>query len=170
MDDAVGVQTNSGRQLTEAFDYQFARLHSRSRALVSNTSIELLYRPAGSFSMPASYSVGENVLRSAAAVEQTFGGITANLWDDPFEWTLPENLSTTERVIEYLEEVEATRQRAFARFKDDSELSKEVLVPARNTRPLIDLLTETLVKAADFQGRAVATLALLSAGNQRQVI
>ena len=170
MDDAVRVQTNSGRQLTEAFDYQFARLHSRSCALVSNTSIELLYRPAGSFSLAASYSVGENVLRSAAAVEQTFGGITANLWDDPFEWTLPENLSTTERVIEYLEEVEATRRRAFASFKNDSELSKEVLVPARNTRPLIDLLTETLVKAADFQGRAIAMLALLSDGNQRQVV
>src|SRR3712207_7579473 len=38
------------------------------------------------------YSCGEHVLRSAAAVEQTFGGITVNLWDDPFEWTLPESL------------------------------------------------------------------------------
>jgi hypothetical protein len=33
-------------------------------------------------------SCGEQVLRSAAIVEQSFGGLTANLWDDPFEWTL----------------------------------------------------------------------------------
>lgn len=110
---------------------------------------------------PAGHSLGENLLRSAAAVEQTFGGITANLWDDPFEWTLPENLATNERVIEYLEEVEATRLRAFARFAEDSDLLKEVQVPGGTTRPLIDLLAETLVKAADHQGRAVATLALL---------
>jgi hypothetical protein len=158
------VQLNSGRELTEAFDREFARLHSRSLALVRNMSIELLYHNAGTSSMPASYSVGENVLRSAAAIEQTFGGITANLWDDPFEWTLPENLATTDRVIEYLEEVEATRLRAFARFAQDSDLLKEVQVPARTTRPLVDLLVETLVKAADYQGRAIATLALLFGG------
>ncbi len=119
---------------------------------------ELDHRPTA---VPASYSTGENILRGAAAVEQTFGGITANLWDDPFEWTLPENLSTTERLIEYLEEVEATRQRAFVRFVQDTDLLKEVLVPAGNTRPLVDLLAETLVKAADYHGRAVATLALI---------
>jgi hypothetical protein len=32
----------------------------------------------------------EQILRSARIVEQVSGGITANLWDDPFEWTLPE--------------------------------------------------------------------------------
>ena len=58
----------------------------------------------------AADSCGEQVLRSAAIVEQTFGGLTANLWDDPFEWTLPETLSTSAKVIEYLNEVEATRQ------------------------------------------------------------
>jgi hypothetical protein len=39
-------------------------------------------------------------------------------------------------------------------------LLKEVLVPAGDTRPLIDLLTETLVKAADYQGRATVMLLL----------
>lgn len=103
------------------------------------------------------HSVGENLLRSAAAVEQTFGGITSNLWDDPFEWTLPENLSTRERVIEYLEEVETTRKLAFNRFSRDSDLLKEVSVPSGDTRSLISLLLETLIRAGDFQGRAVAT-------------
>lgn len=149
------------REFTEAFDRQYARLHLRSRSLISKTPPELLYHKVGLSTAPAVYSMGENLLRSAATVEQTFGGITANLWDDPFEWTLPENLATTERVIEYLEEVEATRLRAFARFSLDADLLKEVQVPAGTLRPLIDLLAETLVKAADYQGRAVATLALL---------
>ena len=147
--------------MIEVFDRQFARLHLRASSLISDTSVEILYRNARQATALPVYSVGENVLRSAAAVEQTFGGITANLWDDPFEWTLPENLSTTERLIEYLEEVEATRQRAFVRFAQDTDLLKEVLVPGGNTRPLVDLLAETLVKAADYQGRAIATLALI---------
>ncbi|HEX2269316.1 MAG TPA: hypothetical protein VHH35_07275, partial [Pyrinomonadaceae bacterium] len=54
------------------------------------------------------------ILRSAAVIEQTFGGLTANLWDDPFEWTLPETLSTPELVIEHLSEVDALRQRFFS--------------------------------------------------------
>jgi hypothetical protein len=151
----------AGRELTEAFDRQYARLHLRSRSLIGKTPLELLYRKVGLVTAPPVYSTGENILRSAAAVEQTFGGITANLWDDPFEWTLPENLATTERVIDYLEEVEATRLRAFARFARDSDLLKEVQVPGGALRPLIDLLAETLVKAADYQGRAIATLALV---------
>ena len=154
--------TIGGRELIETFDRQFARLHLRSCTLVTTTPLKMFYRNARQPAALPVYSMGENVLRSAAAVEQTFGGITANLWDDPFEWTLPENLSTIERVIEYLEEVEATRKRAFVRLAQDSDLLKEVLVPAGNTRPLIDLLAETLVKAADYQGRAVATLQLLS--------
>jgi hypothetical protein len=159
----LNAQTGPVRTIIDAFDEQFARLHCRSRALTETTAIEILYRPREerNGAVPL-YSAGENLLRSAAAVEQTFGGITANLWDDPFEWTLPENLSTRERVIEYLEEVEATRQRAFDRFSEDSDLLKHVVVPSGETRMLISLLLETLVKAVDFQGRAVATLGLVS--------
>jgi hypothetical protein len=156
--------TNDRQVLIQAFDRQFGLLHLGSSSLVSRTPLELLYRRPSGAPNTAIYSTGEQLLRSAAAVERTFGGITANLWDDPFEWTLPENLSTTERVIEYLEEVEATRRRAFARFQKDSDLLKEVLVPAGNTQPLFSLLTETLVKAADYQGRAVATLTVISEG------
>jgi hypothetical protein len=154
----------SSRQLIQNFDLQFTRIHTRSCSLVSLTPLELLYSGTPKVGNTHVLSMGEQVLRSAAAVERTFGGITANLWDDPFEWTLPEHLSTNERISEYLEEVEATRQRAFASFKSDADLFKEVLVPAGNTRPLLVLLAETLVKAADYQGRAVATLNLLSNG------
>jgi len=159
----LNAQTGPVRTIIKAFDEQFARLYCRSRALAEATSIEILYhQPGQTTQMQPLHSGGENLLRSAAAVEQTFGGITANLWDDPFEWTLPENLSTRERVIEYLEEVEATRKRAFDRFADDSDLLKHVVVPSGEARPLISLLLETLVRAIEFQGRAVATVGLVS--------
>ena len=152
------AQTGSNRKIINTLDEEFARLHARSCQLVEATSIEIFYRaPKGMARESPACSMGENLLRSAGAVEQTFGGITSNLWDDPFEWTLPENLSTLERVIEYLEEVEATRKRAFNRFASDGDLLKEVSVPSGGTRPLINLLLRTLVRASDFQGRAVAT-------------
>jgi len=108
------------------------------------------------FRHPPVVSVGENILRSAAIVEQTCGGLTSNLWDDPFEWTLPETLSSPDLIVEYLSEVDRARLRAFSSIRDDSELSKFISDP-NGERPLIGLLLETLVKAADFRGRAGAT-------------
>lgn len=112
--------------------------------------------------MASSDSIGECVLRSAGAVEQTFGGITSNLWDDPFEWTLPETLSTPARVIEYLAEVEQTRQRAFASFRVDGDLLKRVATPSDSMRPIIGLLLDTLVRAQTHQGRALFIVETLS--------
>src|SRR3954469_15873962 len=115
-------------QIVRGLDEQFARLHGRSLALVRAVPADRLYwqpeRESGARTFPV-YSCGEHLLRSAAAVEQTFGGITVNLWDDPFEWTLPESLNATARVAEYLNEVEATRQRGFAFFRSDEDLIKE---------------------------------------------
>lgn len=149
-------------ELIQFLDSQFVLIHTRSCALVSITPVEVLYRNSGTAPATAQ-SAGEHLIRSAAAVERTFGGITASLWDDPFEWTLPEHLSTNERINEYLAEVEATRRRAFSRFTKDSDLLREVLVPSGTTRPLLVLLIQTLVKATDFQGRAMAILSLISA-------
>ena len=97
----------------------------------------------------------QHVLRSAAVIEQMCGGLTANLWDDPFEWTLPETLSTPERIIEYLSDVDLARQRAFSAINDDSALTKYISVPPGEPRLLVSLLLETLVKASDYRGRAV---------------
>ena len=150
-------------QLIASLDEQFARLHARSCSLIEVLPAEKLYwqpRPSsGAFSV---YSCGEHLLRSAAVVEQTFGGITANLWDDPFEWTLPEALSTPERVAEYLHEVEATRRRGFALFGSDDDLSKEFAHPSGEMQTLSALLVETLVRASHHQGRAFATFRLFS--------
>jgi hypothetical protein len=96
----------------------------------------------------------ENILRSAAVIEQTCGGLTANLWDDPFEWTLPETLSSRERIIEYLSEVDQARQRAFSAIGDDAALLKYISDASGEPRVLIGLLLETLVKASDYHGRA----------------
>ena len=150
--------------IVRSLDEQFARLHERSAALVRAVPADKLYwQPrASSGSFPV-YSCGEHVLRSAAAVEQTFGGITANLWDDPFEWTLPEALPTPAEVAGYLGEAEATRRRAFALFKSDGDLSREIAAPG-GMRALFSLVTETLVRAAHHEGRAFATVRHFSDG------
>ena len=165
MVDKTNAQTLGKRDIVASLDREFSRLHQQACALISATSIEVLYtvpEPEGASSSQRLPGIGESILRSAAAIEQTFGGITANLWDDPFEWTLPEYLSTPAKIREHLGEVEATRQRAFASFTDDACLLKHVAVPSGGTRPLIELLLETLLKAASFQTTARVTLKILS--------
>lgn len=151
-------------KLLSTLDAQFAALHTRSGALVRVVPAEKLYwqpRAAGAGAPPV-YSCGEHILRSAACVEQTFGGITSNLWDDPFEWTLPETLATPALVAGYLAEVEATRGRGFALVATDADLSKEIAVPTGEMQTLFALLCGTLTRAAHHQGRAFATFRLFS--------
>ena len=150
-------------QIVRSLDAQFRLLHGRSVALVQAVPADKLYwRPAPSLGPFPVYSCGEYLLRSAGAVEQTCGGINANLWDDPFEWTLPEALATPAQVEEYLAEAEETRLRTFGLFLTDADLLKGVATPSGEPRHLFDLITETLVRAAHFQGRAFATYRLFS--------
>ena len=144
------------RDIVNHLDREFASLISSLKDLVRSVPVDLLYRN------PPAVSIGENILRSAAVIEQSCGGLTASLWDDPFEWTLPETLSTAERIIEYLSEVDLARQRAFDSIHDDSALSKYISVPSGEPRLLVSLLLETLVTAADYRGRALATIKILS--------
>ena len=159
------IHLNMMNQFSLNLDKEFARLHQRSCALIATIPAEMLYRQPrkvmGAFPI---YSCGEHLLRSAAAVEQTFGGITVNLWDDPFEWTLPESLSTPQRVAQYLQEVEATRRRGFELFSSDDDLSKEIALPSGETQTLFALLIETLARAAHHQGQAFATFRIFSDG------
>jgi hypothetical protein len=144
------VAKDTERQIVQHLDREFTALISSLKDLVKSVPAELLYRH------PPAVSVGENILRSAAVLEQTCGGLTSNLWDDPFEWTLPETLSDPERIVEYLSEVDVARQRAFNSIEDDSALTKYISDPS-GERVLISLLLETLVRAADFRGRALVT-------------
>src|SRR6266545_5335421 len=169
MDDRINAQTLGKREIVDSLFREFARLHFNSCAVVERTPADLLYRvpPQAEaillrqgLSPPS--SVGEGILRCAAAIEQTFGGITASLWDDPFEWTLPEYLSTPAKVIEHLAEVEAIRRRAFSSFQDDACLLKHIVMPSGESRPLNDLLQETLRRATAHQAYALALLKTLS--------
>ncbi len=149
-------------QLLPALAAQFAALHARSLALVDLVPPDTLYwQPRATRVFPV-YSCGEYILRAAACVEQTFGGITANLWDDPFEWTLPEALPTPTHVAAYLMEVEATRLRGCALLHTDDELRQEIAVPSGEMQTLSALLLDTLARATHYQGRAFATFRLFS--------
>src|SRR5918993_938186 len=149
MDGPTSAQAAGRRHIVASLDRAFARLHASSCDILRRTTIEELYEPRG-----GALSIGESVLRSAAIVEQTFGGISANLWDHPFEWTLPEHLTRPSKVIEHLGEVEAVRARAFASFTDDSCLTKQIATPAEQSELLIDLLLDTLLRATAYQGYA----------------
>jgi hypothetical protein len=142
----VGKDTE--RQIVQHLEQEFSGLIESLKDLVRSVPTELLYRH------PPAVSIGENILRSAAALEQACGGLTSNLWDDPFEWTLPETLSNPERIVEYLSEVDLARQRAFSAIQDDSVLTKYISDPS-GERLLIGLLIETLVKACEHKGRAL---------------
>src|SRR5262245_26376723 len=150
------------RTLLESFDDRFTALHERAVSLLAKISDGDLYRkPREITGSMAMFSCGEYILRSAAAVEQTFGGITTRLWDDPFEWTLPEKLAMGEHVAAYLAEVESTRRRAFGFFSADEDLSKQI--PAPDTlRTIFDLLLETVARAEHYQGRAFAVFQMVS--------
>lgn len=150
------------RQLIDVFDTAFAAVHCRTIELLDQTTDEYLYRRPRelprTFTM---FTVGEYVLRSAATVEQTMGGITRRLWDDPFEWTLPEKLDTVELVRGYAEEAEASRVEAFAFLASDDDLLKQMPAPIE-IKPIAAILTETLARAEHFQGRAFAAYQFFS--------
>ena len=146
----------------EIFDAQFRRIHERSCEFIVLVPDErLFWRPPTVESTSEAYSCGEYLLRSAAGVEQTFGGITVRLWDDPFEWTLPEELATCDKIIEYLNEVEATRKKGFAYFTSDADLARQIPAPERLT-PIFKLLLGTSSRAEHFQGRAFAIFQMFS--------
>jgi hypothetical protein len=150
------------KTLIDIFDWQFQNLHARSCELVQKFPDENLYRqPRETEAAFPVNSFGEYILRSAARIEQTFGGITARLWDDPFEWTLPETLSTGDAILNYLREVEETRRKGFALFQADADLGRELPAPEK-LKTVFELLIETLARAEHLQGRAFAVSRMFS--------
>jgi len=148
--------------ILNAIERGFLSLDTRSRDLLSRVREDQLFlKPRETQNSMAAFSCGEYVLRSAAMVEKTFGGITSRLWDDPFEWTLPEKLTTKQTIAHYLDEVEETRSRGFGFFTSDADLGREIPAPEK-LRPLIDILLGTLARAEHFQGRAFAVFQMIS--------
>jgi len=144
------------RSLLENLEQDCAALSSRLKELVERLPAQSLYD-----NPPRSMSVGESVVRSAATLEQAFGGLTTNLWDDPHEWTLPETLATSALIIEYLGEVDQARTRAFASLVDDSALEKYIAMPSGEQSTIQALLVNALAAARDFERRAADTYKML---------
>ncbi|MBK6721753.1 MAG: hypothetical protein IPO41_02605 [Acidobacteria bacterium] len=146
----------------DLIERRFAELDRRSRKLLDLLDDHTLYkRPTETVNAMVPFSCGEFIVRSAAKVEQTFGGITTRLWDDPFEWTLPEKLSTVEGVREYLDEVTAIRQRGLAFFASDADLQREIPSPEKQ-RSLGEILLETIATSEHYLGRASAIYQTIS--------
>src|SRR5437763_8369159 len=137
------------KDLIAWFEREFARLEQAWRELIQATDDDRLYQSDGQHNP----GVDEQVLKSARIVEQTFGGITANLWDDPFEWTLPETLTTSQKLLAYLGEVENARRRGFELFQSDEDLLKTIMTPSGPTQ-VMSLLLDTLVRAGHHQLKA----------------
>jgi hypothetical protein len=144
--------------VTKILDRQFVQLYDGWREVIQQLNSQTLYQKP--YPEVRSLSCGECIVSSARVVEQTFGGITANLWDDPFEWTLPETLPTPAAVLDYLREVEATRRRGFDLLKSDADLTKEIVTASGPTR-LFSLLLDTLMRAGHHLLNARDALKLL---------
>ncbi len=127
---------------TNWFHQQFKRLESEWRDSIAELDESNLYSETQQQLSPAA----EQILRSARIVEQVSGGITAKLWDDPFEWTLPETLRTKDKLFGYVDEVREARESAFQLIKD-GDLLKTVMAPGGPTQ-LMSLLLDALVRAA----------------------
>lgn len=138
--------------MIEILDQEYQKLYSSWCSLIDECGDRSPYTRDSRSNLP---SVGLGVLRSAAIVEQTYGGITSNLWDDPFEWTLPETLTTPQRILEHLGEVEALRRKAFAGLEADAELQKQISAPSGELVTLASLLVQTLARASQFYGQAL---------------
>ena len=147
----MSSETAVRRVSLQQLEHEFARLLGDLKLLVRALPGEIVYELPGNGMRT---TVGETVVKSAAVLEQTFGGLTSNLWDDPFEWTLPETLASAENIIQYLDEVDTARRRAFAFLADDASLTKTVLVPSDGQISVLDLLERTLSNARSYQSRA----------------
>jgi hypothetical protein len=162
------ISPHPTRILIDALDREFSFLHEKALHFLQVIPPDLLYSKQSEsreWSEP-----GESLLRGAAIVEQTCGGLLSNLWDDPFEWTLAETLNSVVRISEYLEEVESIRVKTFARFESDNELMKDIAVPSGELLPIVSVLIDTLVRAAEQQGRVAVAVKMLSGASAAGVI
>ena len=127
----------------EEISRRFADLHFERCRLVRSAKSEMLFFANAHASSLLAVTPASLLVRSAAAVEQAINGITVRLWDDPFEWTLPERLSTVDLLIAYFDEVEIARTSGFRYLKDDSDLDRALPAPVE-FKTLDRVLADTL--------------------------
>lgn len=137
--------------MIKTLEDQFTELFLKSKKLVETVEDGKLYKRL--LEQVPLTSVGENVIRSSNVVEQFAGGITRRLWDDPWEWSLPESLSQKTRLLEYLETVEKERKKAFEFLKTDDEISRELPAP-EEFKTIGEVIFSTLRRAEHYLARA----------------
>jgi hypothetical protein len=145
-------------KLTAAVEATLESLYCQWRATIEETDFAWLTTVVNEDG--AHSSAREQIVSSARVVEQAFGGITANLWDDPRDWTLPEVLQTSQQMLEYFDEVEATRRRGMALIRSDADLYKMIVTPSGEMQ-LLELMVGTCSSAIDHYFRAKKILALV---------
>jgi hypothetical protein len=142
--------------LIDTIREHFRDLDKRQRSVLARVPDDMLFwTPSSTSDTMLTLSVGGGVLRSAAMVEQVFLGLTRRLWDDPFEWTLPEKLSTKKAIVEYLDEVAATRSQGLAFITSDADLSRQLPAPEA-LKPILQVMIESIAKAENYLGRSEA--------------
>lgn len=131
------------RRLSEELHREFEIIHLESRKVIDENEFSVLLRKHETLGLSAC----ELIVRGAAKVEQSCGGITTRLWDDPFEWTLEESFPDKNSVVIYLDEVAAVRKRAFDFIFTDADLAREVPAPEKLTT-LFTVLVRSLISAS----------------------
>jgi len=146
------------RTLIEEFEIEFEAAETRLRALLEKTPEELLFaKPFHDEKTLVELSVGGCIIRAAAMIEQVFLGITRRLWDDPFEWTLPEKLSSRDAILGYIEEVTETRTKGMTFLGSDTDLSRRLPAP-EELHSIFAVLVEALLRAESLCGKAEVIL------------
>lgn len=146
------------RSRIDKLDQSFTELHRRRCELARTAGDGVIYSGLNDSDRTlAPKTIGTYLIRSAAVVEQMINGITVRLWDDPFEWTLPERLPTVDDLVAYFDEVETARIRGFLFLRTDAELRRSIPAPIElNT--LEQILTGTLTASKTFLSEAMSTL------------
>ena len=148
--------------MVETLNAEFERLHNNLIDVLNVIPEDRLYWKAfeGSNFLRV-YSCGELIVHIGATVEYTFNGITSNFWDDPFEWTLRENLSSRSLIAEYLDEAARVRRIALLGIKD-ADLAKTLRFPNGTSTTIGELLLRALTHACHHRGQVYAYVHLFS--------
>lgn len=141
------------RSNIEKFNQRFDELHKARCGSARSAEGYALYAAEGATDVLLPNSAATLLVRSAAVVEQMINGITVRLWDDPFEWTLPERMAAGEDLIAYFEEVETARLRGFEFFRDDSDLDRSIPAP-KVLRTLDEVLIDALSRSEAYLSKA----------------
>lgn len=143
--------------MIERLEESFTKLNEEMVAIVETSSDRSLFKEGDKGEIPPRTPPSVSIVRAAAVVEQVFGGLTTRLWDDPFEWTLPEALNNRQSVLDYLDEVKKRQAEVFQHLQTDADLERETPAPIE-IMPIVTILLSALTRSWYLLGIAKANL------------